>query len=170
MTVFIAEINPNNCRQISGKCRRKFTYVEDETLKYLIFEIGLQNWVKIAEYMPGRTAKQCRDRFCNYLSEPHRLGPWEKEEDDILLSILSMIGPKWVEISKHIPGRSGNDVKNRWHKHLCKKYPSLKEKYFLPFSKKEEEKVSLPIEKSPIEINSNYESYKKQYSIAALLV
>jgi hypothetical protein len=32
----------------------------------------------------------------------------------------AVIGPKWVEISKYLVGRSGNDVKNRWHKHLAK--------------------------------------------------
>jgi hypothetical protein len=27
-----------------------------------------------------------------------------------------------VQIAGFLPGRTGNDVKNRWHKHLLKKY------------------------------------------------
>ncbi|OHT15506.1 hypothetical protein TRFO_02824 [Tritrichomonas foetus] len=30
------------------------------------------------------------------------------------------IGPRWVAMCDILPGRSGNDIKNRWHKHLRK--------------------------------------------------
>lgn len=105
--------------------RIKFTPQEDTTLKYLIKEFGCHDWKRIASMMPGRNPKQCRDRFTNYLSDIHIEGPWQKEEDEILLSLLSIIGRKWVEISQHIPGRTGNDCKNRWYKHLYKSHPNF---------------------------------------------
>jgi hypothetical protein len=46
--------------------------------------------------------------------------PWTPEEDSIVIQQYHRIGPKWVEIGKMLNGRSGNNVKNRWHKHLCR--------------------------------------------------
>lgn len=117
VSFFAPHQNVNTTKQ-----RRKFTPLEDETLKRLVFEFGSYNWAKISDLMPGRSAKQCRDRYCNYLSAPHSNYPWTPEEDEVLLSLLPLVGPKWVEISRHIPGRSGNNTKNRWYKHLCKFY------------------------------------------------
>lgn len=101
--------------------RKKFTAEEDAMLKLLIDELGSNNWQEIAKLMPNRNAKQCRDRYNNYLIETHRSGPWDIAEDSIIIQKYREIGPKWVEIALYIPGRSGNDVKNRWYKHLLKK-------------------------------------------------
>jgi hypothetical protein len=46
--------------------------------------------------------------------------PWTSEEDAIVIQQFHRIGPKWVEIGKMLSGRSGNNVKNRWHKHLSR--------------------------------------------------
>lgn len=156
---------------LAPKCRRKFTPQEDENLKCLIAQFGANNWVKVAKLMPGRNAKQCRDRYCNYLSVYHRKDPWGPEEDEILLSLLSIIGSKWVEISRHIPGRSGNDVKNRWYKHLSKKHPAIKALYVTKQRNTINEKTSSPPpEKEPISPPEHFEQPWKKYSISALLI
>ncbi|KAK8837622.1 hypothetical protein M9Y10_036154 [Tritrichomonas musculus] len=151
------------------KQRRKFTPQEDEVLKRLIYEIGSFNWNKISELMPGRTAKQCRDRYCNYLSEPHSNCPWNPEEDEILLSLLKLLGPKWVEISHHIPGRLGNDVKNRWYKHLCKSYSYKKGQLTILNQNNEMMKEVLPIEQAPNSDPETLEKIQEKYKISALL-
>jgi hypothetical protein len=71
--------------------------------------------------MPSRTARQCRDRFKNYLGDFLVTNPWTAQEDALVIRQYHLIGPKWVEIGKMLSGRSGNNVKNRWHKHLCKR-------------------------------------------------
>jgi hypothetical protein len=38
----------------------------------------------------------------------------------MLLDRFRLLGPKWVEIGKLLHGRSGNNVKNRYYKHLKK--------------------------------------------------
>ena len=38
--------------------------------------------------MPGRSAKQCRDRYVNYLLEPQKKEPWKDEEDEIISNRL----------------------------------------------------------------------------------
>lgn len=157
--------NPQNA---TSKQRRKFTPLEDETLRRLVFEFGSYNWGKISELMPGRSAKQCRDRYCNYLSAPHSNYPWRPEEDEILLSLLPLLGPKWVEISRHIPGRSGNNTKNRWYKHLCKFY-SLNKGVLNPIQNIEIEKETIPIEQTPNSDPENLDRIQEQYKISALI-
>ena len=100
--------------------RNKFTVGEDTFLKNLVQVYGKNDWKKISSLMPGRNPKQCRDRWSNYLSEDRKTEPWTQEEDQILLDLYQEIGPKWVQISKKLKGRSGNDAKNRWYKHLNK--------------------------------------------------
>ena len=153
----------DNTTQEKNECRRrKFTPQEDETLKLLIYKSGSFNWKRISEFMPGRSAKQCRDRYFNYLSEEITSDPWRKEEDEILLTYLSYIGTKWVEIARHLPGRSGNNVKNRWYKHLSKIYSYSPGKiirlpnYYTKKKSKNNEK--------------NCECVNQEYSIQSLLV
>ena len=71
--------------------------------------------------MTGRTPKQIHDRYVNYLREGLKSEPWTNQEDNILIELFKSFGPKWTKMMKYLPGRSGNDIKNRWHKHLMKK-------------------------------------------------
>jgi hypothetical protein len=104
--------------------RCKFTLEEDDKLRTLVSQFGTRHWESIAQYLPGRTARQCRDRYKNYLLESLVAAPWSADEDQLLRQKFAQIGPRWVEISKLLHGRSGNDVKNRWHKHLAKWTPT----------------------------------------------
>jgi hypothetical protein len=100
--------------------RCKFLVEEDLKLRSLVDALGTRSWTRIGCFMPGRTARQCRDRYNNYLADSLFIRPWTPREDAILLERYRAIGPKWVEISKLLKGRSGNCVKNRWYKHLKK--------------------------------------------------
>jgi hypothetical protein len=100
--------------------RRKFTPAEDHKLRSLVETLGTKSWEDIAHFIPDRSARQCRDRYKNYLLESLMADPWTPEEDALVIRQFHLIGPKWVEIGKILSGRSGNNVKNRWHKHLCR--------------------------------------------------
>lgn len=157
-----------NTQNMTPKQRRKFTPLEDETLKKLVYEHGSYNWARIAELMPGRSPKQCRDRYCNYISAPHSNYPWTPAEDEMLLSLLPLLGPKWVEISRHIPGRSGNNTKNRWYKHLSKIY-SLNKGIVKPIHNIEIEKEAAQIEQTTNSDPESLERIQDQYKISALI-
>ncbi|KAK8857550.1 hypothetical protein M9Y10_015955 [Tritrichomonas musculus] len=101
--------------------RRNFAKEEDKRLSYLVEQYGTSNWELIASMMPLRNARQCRDRFRNYLSPKINLKKWTKEEDTLLISKYNELGPKWVQISQYFDGRSDNNLKNRWYTHLRKK-------------------------------------------------
>jgi hypothetical protein len=99
--------------------RRKFTSEEDLKLRSLVGRLGGKCWDEIARCMNGRTARQCRDRYKNYLLDSLVLAPWTPEEDQIIMERYQQFGTKWTEIAKFLSGRSGNHIKNRWHRHLA---------------------------------------------------
>lgn len=106
--------------QTSSTLRKRFTIEEDNSLKHVVHDLGIRNWEDVAAYIPGRTARQCRDRYNNYLFKEISTSTFTPEEDAIILQKYSEIGPHWVAISKFLNGRSGNNVKNRWYKFLSK--------------------------------------------------
>jgi hypothetical protein len=71
--------------------------------------------------MPGRSARQCRDRWTNYLAPTLSLDPWTPEEDALIIRKVAECGTKWAAIAKEIPRRSDNAIKNRWYTVLKRK-------------------------------------------------
>lgn len=102
---------------------KRFRFTEREN--YIIIEMVKlygEDWDAVSKQLPGRTPKQIHDRYRNYLRQGLRNGPWTAKEDEILINMYNAIGPKWSKMMNNLPGRSGNDIKNRWHKHLYKNY------------------------------------------------
>lgn len=109
----------------ANKPKHKFTVDEDQKLKQLIDMFGPRKWNQIAMSLPGRTGRQCRDRYQNYLSPSLINGPWSIEEDQLLKQKVLEIGQHWNKIAKFFNGRSSNNVKNRWYTYLSKKSKGL---------------------------------------------
>lgn len=100
--------------------RKKFSFEEDEKLKYLVKKHGSRKWDIIAREIPGRTGRQCRDRYMNYLVPGFFNGQWSKKEDELLLEKYVEFGSQWSKITKFFPGRSANSLKNRWNYFVSK--------------------------------------------------
>jgi hypothetical protein len=83
-------------------------------------------WSDISVLLRGlRTGKQCRERWYNHLDPKLKKKiPWNEEEDALLLHYQVEYGNSWTKISHHIPGRSENEVKNRWYSVLHKRKPN----------------------------------------------
>lgn len=115
-------INQEHLMKVLSFRRRVFTYEEDKLLAKIVASKKYPNWIEISKQLPGRTSRQCRDRWINYLSPENSFKPWTLEEDKIIVDKVNEIGTKWSLISKQIPGRSDNSIKNRWYsnlKHKC---------------------------------------------------
>ena len=118
--------------------RKRFTKEEDALIQHLVLHEGITSWQEIGKRVPGRTSRQCRDRYKNYLFKEVVKKPWTSEEDKIILTQYRNYGAHWVKIAQFLEGRSGNNVKNRWHKYLSKHY----KKYISSLSHKNSPKMS----------------------------
>lgn len=98
--------------------RKRFSTEEDVKLRSLVGKGRVTSWEDIARQMPDRSARQCRDRYQNYLRDSLVAFEWTDREDAVIREKYAELGPKWAQIANELPGRSENNVKNRWHKHL----------------------------------------------------
>ncbi|KAH0785983.1 Myb-like DNA-binding domain containing protein [Histomonas meleagridis] len=104
----------NGINNRSFKPHSKFSEEEDERLKEIVTRLGDNDWVAISQEMPGRNARQCKERWSYYLSPSLNTSPWSEEEDKLLLSKQRELGSKWVKISKFFDHRTDAMVKNRY--------------------------------------------------------
>lgn len=111
------------------KSRDPFTSQEDELLKKIVSIFGAKNWKKISSCLFGRSPKQCRDRYINYLTPGYFKGQWSNDEDLLLVQAFSVYGPKWSTLKKYFPNRSSISIKNRWRYFLCRQYNNEKLEY-----------------------------------------
>lgn len=115
------DLNPESSSNGRHAQKRKFSVEEDNILRRLIEINGPRRWNQIALSLPGRTGRQCRDRFQNYLNPLLINGPWSHEEDILLEQKVYELGQHWNKIARFFKGRSSNNVKNRWYTYICKK-------------------------------------------------
>jgi hypothetical protein len=94
--------------------KAKWTADEDFRLSESIQEHGMSNWSRIAQNLPGRNGKQCRERWMNQLCPSLNRDNWSHQEDLILLQQQRLCGNQWSQVAHFLPGRSANAVKNRW--------------------------------------------------------
>ncbi|CAH1413686.1 unnamed protein product [Lactuca virosa] len=95
---------------------------EDDKLRAYIQRYGHWNWRLLPKFAGlSRSGKSCRLRWMNYLRPNIKHGNFTKEDDEIIVRLHKQIGNKWTAIAAHMPGRSDNDVKNRWNSHLKKR-------------------------------------------------
>ena len=72
-------------------------------------------WPKIALDIPGRTGKQCRERYLNHLGPHLKHTEWSALEDATIFRLHASQGSKWSQMVKLLPGRTDNGIKNRFH-------------------------------------------------------
>jgi hypothetical protein len=106
---------PSASGSLRGARKKKepFSSEEDARLRELVGGQGAQDWQLIAEQLPGRSARQCRERWKLYLAPEVSLEPWTIEEEDRLLKMYLAVGPKWTLIANTFPNRTPNNVKNK---------------------------------------------------------
>ena len=108
--------------------KRKFTKEEDSKICQLVKQYGAKKWDEIARHIPGRTGRQCRDRYQNYLHPGFFNGEWTNEEDELLYEKFNLMPNKWSKIVQFFPRRSANSLKNRWHYFVSRNYKNIKDK------------------------------------------
>ncbi|KAL1829767.1 hypothetical protein DCAR_0209138 [Daucus carota subsp. sativus] len=99
-----------------------WTPEEDMRLVTYISRYGTWNWTQMPALAGlSRSGKSCRLRwYLNYLDPRVKRGNYTREEDEIIINLRS-IGAGWSAIALRLPGRTDNEIKNRWHSKLIKK-------------------------------------------------
>lgn len=100
--------------ETSKIAKHLFTPEEDDQIKRLVSMYGLKNWKNVSRNMKGRTARQCRERWKNYLTPNLKHGPWTEAEDDLLVELVKEHGTHWAKIASHFDNRTDINLKNRW--------------------------------------------------------
>jgi hypothetical protein len=92
--------------------RHRFCDCEDRLLENLVQQHGTSSWDQVAAGLPGRTARQCRERWKHHLSG--RESAWTEAEDDFLWQKVGEIGQKWTRIASLLSDRTDYQAKTRW--------------------------------------------------------
>ena len=89
--------------------------LEDERLRTAVATHGPHDWNVIASEVDGRSAKQCRERWCHNLAPDVAHGTWTQQEHRVLIAAHAELGNAWAEIARRLPGRTSSSVKNAWN-------------------------------------------------------
>jgi hypothetical protein len=94
--------------------KSKWTDEEDRQLAESVSQHGIGNWTLVAQLIPGRNGKQCRERWIHQICPSLNKENWTPREDTLLIQQQRIHGNSWAKIAQFLPGRSSNNIKNRW--------------------------------------------------------
>lgn len=109
-----SDIKSQSCTQSDEKVNEVDEEINNVSISPSI--ISSIDWNEISKNMKTwRNARQCRERWINYLSPSVVNGPWTIEEEDLLRQKYNELGPRWKKIALFFPTRTDINVKSHYH-------------------------------------------------------
>ena len=119
-----------------GYVMRGWSDREDQELVNMVLTYGTDNWRQVSRRMPGRSPRQCKERWVSYLSK--KLGEgWTAAEERILIAKHNELGDRWTCISLYLEGKSPAKIKYHWYNAIMpnkRNYPLLSNNLLFDFS------------------------------------
>lgn len=95
---------------------KAWTKEEDAKLLSIVQSMRMpMKWSIVAQSLQERTGKQCRERYVNHLNPRLKVTDWSPVEDATIFYFYNISGSHWAKMSRGIPGRTDNGIKNRFH-------------------------------------------------------
>lgn len=95
------------------RVKKTFSKEDDEELLLSVQSAPSIDWNEISMKLGKWTARQCRERWKNYVDPSLLKTEWTAAEDNILLEKHYQLGTNWAKIKTFLPGRATNAIKNR---------------------------------------------------------
>jgi hypothetical protein len=120
ISTFIPNKTPFQCLQKFKNSQRSakkgnWTNKEDGLLLNWVKKNGATKWTECSKLIRGRCGKQCRERWVNILNPKVKKGNWSNEEQNKIFENLSLFYTSWSSMSKILPGRTENSIKNYFY-------------------------------------------------------
>ena len=75
---------------------------EDEILKAAVMKYGLNQWSRISSLLVRKSAKQCKERWYEWLDPKIKKTEWTKIEEEMLLNLAKMFPCQWRTIAPFV--------------------------------------------------------------------
>ena len=75
---------------------------EDEILKAAVMKYGLNQWSRISSLLVRKSAKQCKERWYEWLDPKIKKTEWTKVEEEMLLNLAKMFPCQWRTIAPYV--------------------------------------------------------------------
>jgi hypothetical protein len=115
ITARVVTRNYNQCYHHLYEILHKWTPNGDEALKAAVESLGTNDWNAVAACVGrNKNARQCKERWNNFLCPEIVRGGWTAAEDLLLLKKVHEHGNCWVKIAPFFPRRTVNSVLKRY--------------------------------------------------------
>ena len=135
------------------ECREQFSKInlekkkgnwsqqEDDLLLGWVRYNGPRDWVRCSKKIPGRSGKQCRERWKNSLDPEVKKGNWTIQEQFIIFEMMRNDFHSWTAIAARLNGRTENSIKNYFYSSIRRLRHNKLWSFLISYFFNEEERI-----------------------------